>query len=234
MLIEIRDLSKTYDMGATQAHALRGVSLDIGEGEFTAIMGASGSGKSTLMHLIGCLDRPTGGNYRLDGVEVESLTDTQLSKLQNQKIGFVFQAFNLILQHDVLENVELPMVYSGISKTVRRERSEKILDLVGLGHRTRHRPTELSGGEVQRAAIARALAFEPPMLLADEPTGNLDSQTGEDILKLFVDPNRRGTTILLVTHSPEVATYATRLIEMKDGKIERDSSAILPFSAHPV
>lgn len=234
MLIEARDLNKTYDMGGTQTQALRGVSVDIAEGEFTAIMGASGSGKSTLMHLLGCLDLPTRGSYRLDGVEVGSLTDTQLSKLRNEKIGFVFQAFNLIHQHDVLENVELPMVYNGISKTVRRERSLRTLDLVGLGHRTHHRPTELSGGEVQRVAIARALAFEPPMLLADEPTGNLDSHTGEEIMKLFVDLNRRGTTVIVVTHSPEIAAYATRLIEMKDGLVKHDSNGVLPFTKHPV
>ena len=219
-------------MDATQAHALRNVSLDVAAGEFTAIMGASGSGKSTLMHLLGCLDRPTSGDYRLDGVAVDSLNDAELSQLRNQKIGFVFQSFNLILQNNVLENVELPMVYRGVPKEIRRERSLNILKLVGLGHRVLHRPTELSGGEVQRVAVARALAFEPPLLLADEPTGNLDSKTGVEIMDLFVDLNKRGTTIILVTHSPEVAEYADRLIEMKDGKIERDTGGVVPFTAH--
>ena len=218
-------------MDATQAHALREVSLEVRAGEFAAIMGASGSGKSTLMHLLGCLDRPTGGSYHLDGVAVDTLDDAGLSVLRNQKIGFVFQSFNLILQNNVLENVELPMVYRGVPKEIRRERSLKILKLVGLGHRVLHRPTELSGGEVQRVAVARALAFEPPLVLADEPTGNLDSATGVDIMNLFVDLNKRGTTIILVTHSAEVAEYADRLIEMKDGKILRDSSGVLPFAA---
>ncbi len=219
-------------MDATQAHALRDVSVEVAAGEFTAIMGASGSGKSTLMHLLGCLDRPTNGSYWLDGVAVDSLNDAELSRLRNQKIGFVFQSFNLILQHNVLENVELPMVYRGVPKEIRRERSLNILELVGLGHRVLHRPTELSGGEVQRVAVARALAFEPPLLLADEPTGNLDSKTGVEIMDLFVDLNKRGTTIILVTHSPEVAEYADRLSEMKDGKIERDTGGVVPFTAH--
>ena len=219
-------------MDATQAHALRDVSVEVAAGEFTAIMGASGSGKSTLMHLLGCLDRPTNGSYWLDGVAVDSLNDAELSRLRNQKIGFVFQSFNLILQNNVLENVELPMVYRGVPKEIRRERSLNILKLVGLGHRVLHRPTELSGGEVQRVAVARALAFEPPLLLADEPTGNLDSKTGVEIMDLFVDLNKRGTTIILVTHSPEVAEYADRLIEMKDGKIERDTGGVVPFTAH--
>ena len=231
MLIRAQSLSKTYHMDATQAHALREVSLEVQAGEFTAIMGASGSGKSTLMHLLGCLDRPTSGSYHLDGVAVDTLDDAELSMLRNQKIGFVFQSFNLILQNNVLENVELPMVYRGVPKEIRRERSLKILKLVGLGHRVLHRPTELSGGEVQRVAVARALAFEPPLVLADEPTGNLDSATGVDIMNLFVDLNKRGTTIILVTHSAEVAEYADRLIEMKDGKILRDSSGVVPFTA---
>jgi putative ABC transport system ATP-binding protein len=223
MLIETRELNKTYNMGGIPTQALRGVSIGVEEGEFVAIMGASGSGKSTLMHLLGCLDRPTRGTYRLDGVEVGTLNDNQLSRLRNEKIGFVFQAFNLILQNNVLENVELPMVYNGVAKSIRRERSLAMLERVGLGHRVLHRPTELSGGEVQRVAVARALAFQPPVLFADEPTGNLDSKTSVEIMKLFVDLNQHGTTIVLVTHSRDIANYATRLIEMKDGLVKFDS-----------
>lgn len=223
MLIETCDLYKTYLMGSTKVCALRGVALDVAQGEFTAIMGASGSGKSTLMHVLGCLDRPTKGNYQLDGVTVKSLNDTELCRLRNEKIGFVFQAFNLILQHSILENVELPLIYQGVRRNLRRKRCLRVLQQVGLGNKVYHRPTELSGGEVQRAAIARAVVVEPILLLADEPTGNLDSQTGEEIMNLFMALNQRGTTILLVTHSRDVARYANRLIEMKDGLIMRDS-----------
>ncbi len=216
-------------MGPTEVHALRGVGVGVDHGEFVAIMGASGSGKSTLLHLLGCLDRPSEGWYRLDGMAVESLSDTELSRLRNERIGFVFQAFNLIPQHNVLENVELPLIYGGVGRRVRRERSLEILRQVGLGDKIRHRPTELSGGEVQRVAIARALAVEPPLLLADEPTGNLDSQTGEGIMKLFTDLNQRGTTILVVTHNREVASHTKRVIEMRDGRIVGDSRGAPPF-----
>ncbi len=216
-------------MGTTEVHALRGVGVGVDHGEFVAIMGASGSGKSTLLHLLGCLDRPSEGWYRLDGMAVESLSDTELSRLRNERIGFVFQAFNLIPQHNVLENVELPLIYGGVGRRVRRERSLEILRQVGLGDKIRHRPTELSGGEVQRVAIARALAVEPPLLLADEPTGNLDSQTGEGIMKLFTDLNQRGTTILVVTHNREVASHTKRVIEMRDGRIVGDSRGAPPF-----
>jgi len=234
MLIETYDLRKTYHMGSTEVHALRGVELGVSHGEFAAIMGASGSGKSTLLHLLGCLDLPSEGWYRLDGMAVETLSDTELSRLRNKKIGFVFQAFNLITQHNVLENVELPLIYGGVGRRVRSERSLEILQQVGLGDKIYHKPTELSGGEVQRAAIARALAIEPLLLLADEPTGNLDSQTGEGIMKLFSDLNQRGTTILMVTHNKDVAAYAKRVIEMKDGQIVRDSDGTAPFAAHLV
>jgi putative ABC transport system ATP-binding protein len=231
MLIQADGLRKSYRMGPTEVHALRGVGLDVARGEFVAIMGASGSGKSSLLHLLGCLDRPSGGWYRLDGTAVESLSDAQLSRLRNETIGFVFQAFNLIPQHNILENVELPLIYGGIGRKIRRERSLEILSQVGLGNKIYHRPTELSGGEVQRAAIARALAVEPLLLLADEPTGNLDTHTGEGIMKLFVDLNHQGTTILIVTHNSDIAAYAHRLIEMRDGRIIADSQGAPPLVA---
>lgn len=229
MLIQADGLKKTYYIGSTEVQALRGVALQVASGEFVAIMGASGSGKSTLLHLLGCLDRPSEGWYRLDGMAVESLSDAPLSKLRNERIGFVFQSFNLIPQHNVLENVELPLIYKGVGKGLRRERSLEILGQVGLGKKIRHRATELSGGEKQRVAIARALAVDPPLLLADEPTGNLDSQTGEGIMQIFTDLHRRGTTIVVVTHSREVAAYTERVIEMRDGQIIRDARDTLPL-----
>jgi putative ABC transport system ATP-binding protein len=234
MLIKADGLRKTYRMGPTEVHALRDVGLEVAHGEFVAIMGASGSGKSSLLHLLGCLDRPSAGWYRLDSTPVESLSDAQLSRLRNETIGFVFQAFNLIPQHSILENVELPLIYGGMGRKVRRERSQEILHRVGLGNKVYHRPTELSGGEVQRASIARALAVQPLLLLADEPTGNLDSHTGEGIMKLFVDLNRQGTTILLVTHNRDIAAYGSRLIEMRDGRIIGDSRGAPPAIAPSV
>jgi putative ABC transport system ATP-binding protein len=234
MLIQADGLRKTYRMGPTEVHALQGVGLEVARGEFVAIMGASGSGKSSLLHLLGCLDRPSGGWYRLDGTAVESLSDAQLSRLRNETIGFVFQAFNLIPQHNILENVELPLTYGGVGRGIRRDRSLEILHQVGLGNKIYHRPTELSGGEVQRASIARALAVQPLLLLADEPTGNLDSRTGEGIMKLFVDLNRQGTTILLVTHNSDIAAYGNRLIEMKDGRIIGDTKRASPVAARSV
>ncbi len=218
-------------MGPVEVHALRGVGLGVAHGEFVAIMGPSGSGKSTLLHLLGCLDRPSEGWYRLDGMAVDALGDAELSRLRNKKIGFVFQGFNLILQHTVLENVELPLIYGGVEKRVRRERSLDILHQVGLGEKVSHRPTELSGGEAQRVAVARALAVRPLLLLADEPTGNLDSQTGKGIMELFESLNRGGTTILMVTHNRDVAAHATRIIEMRDGGILADSNGTLAKSA---
>jgi putative ABC transport system ATP-binding protein len=230
MLIQAYGLRKMYRMGLADVHALRGVDLEVAHGEFVAIMGASGSGKSTLLHLLGCLDRPSEGRYWLDGRPVDSLSDTELSRLRNERIGFVFQAFNLIPQHSVLENVELPLIYGGVARRIRRERSLEIIRQVGLGDKIRHKPTELSGGENQRVAIARALAIEPLLLLADEPTGNLDSRTGEEIMELFVDLHRRGTTLLMITHNREVAAYADRLIEMRDGRIVSDSTGAPPLA----
>jgi putative ABC transport system ATP-binding protein len=224
MLIHAEGLTKTYRMGSVEVRALCDVDLEIDFGELVMVVGRSGCGKSTLMHLLGCLDRPTAGRYWLGGEAVESLGDLGLSKIRNERIGFVFQSFNLIAQHDVLENVELPLVYAGVPARERRERCLRILEQVGLGDKTTHRPRELSGGEAQRVAIARAVVVRPSLLLADEPTGNLDSRTGDDIMKLFEQLNEEGTTIILVTHSAEVAARAHRVIEMKDGRILHDSN----------
>jgi putative ABC transport system ATP-binding protein len=234
MLIQACSLKKTYHMGATEVHALQGVDLQVASGEFVAMMGASGSGKSTLLHLLGCLDRPSAGWYQLNGMAVEALSDTELSRLRNERIGFVFQSFHLIPQHNVLENVELPLLYQGVRKSSRRERSLEMLHQVGLGQKIWHRPAELSGGEKQRVAIARALVVEPLLLLADEPTGNLDSQTGSGIMKLFVALHQRGTTILTTTHSREVAAYTERVIELRDGLIVSDTKCPAPLAAHAV
>jgi putative ABC transport system ATP-binding protein len=224
MLIHAEGLTKTYPMGSAEVRALRNVDIDIDSGEFVTVVGRSGSGKSTLMHLLGCLDRPTAGRYWLGGEAVESLNDVGLSKIRNERIGFVFQSFNLIAQHDVLENVELPLIYAGVPADERRTRCLQILEQVGLGNKTKHRPSELSGGEAQRVAIARAVAVRPSLLLADEPTGNLDTRTGDDIMKLFEQLNAQGTTVIVVTHSAEMAARARRIIEMKDGRILSDSN----------
>jgi len=234
MLIQAHGLKKMYRMGPTEVHALQGVDLQVASGEFVAMMGASGSGKSTLLHLLGCLDRPSAGWYRLNGMAVEALSDTELSRLRNERIGFVFQSFHLIPQHNVLENVELPLLYQGVKKSMRRERSLEMLHQIGLGQKIRHRPAELSGGEKQRVAIARALVVEPLLLLADEPTGNLDSQTGAGIMQLFVALHQRGTTILTTTHSHEVAAYTERVIELRDGWIVSDAKRPAPLVAQVV
>jgi len=222
-LIDIRDVTKTYEMGAeTIVHALAGVSLSIDAGDYVAIMGPSGSGKSTLMNLIGCLDTPSTGSYILKGREIATMNDDELAQIRNKEIGFIFQTFNLLPRADAVHNVELPLVYSGLPRRERRERAEKALDAVGLGSRKHHRPNEMSGGQRQRVAIARALVNGPSILLADEPTGNLDSKTGEEILALMDDLHRGGNTIILVTHEDELAQHAARVVRLRDGKIVSD------------
>ncbi|MFZ9285683.1 MAG: ABC transporter ATP-binding protein [Burkholderiaceae bacterium] len=221
-LIEARDLTKVYVMGDQTVHALRGVSLDIAEGEFVAIMGASGSGKSTLMNILGCLDQPSAGTYRLADEAVESMSSDQLASIRNRRIGFVFQQFNLLPRTSALENVELPMVYAGVKAAERSARALQALQRVGLGERTGHTPAELSGGQQQRVAIARALVNQPQLILADEPTGALDSQTSEDIMKLLSALNAQGMTVVLVTHESDIAAWARRRIVFRDGRILED------------
>jgi putative ABC transport system ATP-binding protein len=219
-LIEMRELTRVYDLGPQQIFALRGVNLVIEPGEYVAIMGPSGSGKSTLMNVIGCLDTPSSGSYLLDGVPVETLNDDELAAIRNKKIGFVFQTFNLLARTTALQNVELPLVYAKISRAERRQLAEEALVAVGLQDRMSHQPNELSGGQRQRVAIARALVNKPSLLLADEPTGNLDSQTGREILDLFQDLHSRGNSIIMVTHEDDVAREAKRVITIRDGKVK--------------
>ena len=221
-VIELRDLRKTYAMGEAEVRALDGVSLDIGRQEYVAVMGPSGSGKSTLMNLIGCLDSPSSGSYVLNGHQVDRLDDDQLAAIRNREIGFIFQTFNLLSRTTAVENVELPLVYAGIPRRDRRRRAEEALEAVGLADRMHHRPNEMSGGQRQRVAVARALVNGPTILLADEPTGNLDSRTGEEMMALFDDLNRRGNTIILVTHEVHVALHADRTILLRDGKVIDD------------
>jgi putative ABC transport system ATP-binding protein len=221
-LIQARNLNKSYVMGEQTVHALRDVSLEIEEGDFVAIMGASGSGKSTLMNILGCLDLPTSGTYHLAGEAVEGMAQDQLASIRNRRIGFVFQQFNLLPRTSALENVELPMVYSGVKAAARRERAQHALQRVGLGERFAHTPAELSGGQQQRVAIARALVNTPQLILADEPTGALDSQTSEDIMRLLTELNQQGMTVVLVTHEADIAAWARRKLLFKDGNIVED------------
>ena len=225
MLIDIKDLVKVYQMGDTEVRALAGVSVSVEKGEFIAVMGPSGSGKSTLMNLIGCLDTPTAGSYWLNGQEVSRLDDDQLAHIRNREIGFVFQTFNLLARTTALENVEVPLVYAGVPRAERHQRAKEVLEMVGLGDRMDHQPNELSGGQRQRVAVARALVNRPSLLLADEPTGNLDSHTGEEIMQLFDDLNRAGNTIVLVTHEEDIAAHAHRTIRLRDGRIVEERSA---------
>jgi putative ABC transport system ATP-binding protein len=223
-LIETHDLWKTYQMGSEEVHALRGVSIVIERGEYVAIMGPSGSGKSTLMNLIGCLDTPTQGSYLLNGKQVSQMNDDELARIRNEEIGFVFQTFNLLPRATALHNVELPLIYAGVPAKVRHERASQALGRVELTDRMKHRPNELSGGQRQRVAIARALVNNPSILLADEPTGNLDSKTGVEIMSLFERLHAAGNTIILVTHEADVAAHAHRVISIRDGQVEKDVS----------
>lgn len=221
-LISVQELSKTYIMGTTKVHALRDVSIDIHKNDYVALMGPSGSGKSTLMNLLGCLDTPTRGDYILNNENVSTLTDSDLADVRNTEIGFVFQTFNLLPRLSSLENVALPLVYAGMSRKARLDRSFEVLDMVGLGDRVHHRPNELSGGQRQRVAIARALVNNPSIILADEPTGNLDTKTSVEIMAIFERIHAAGNTIILVTHEPDIAEHAHRIVRLRDGLVESD------------
>jgi putative ABC transport system ATP-binding protein len=231
-LIELDRVTKIYQMGDQEVRALDGVTLRIDKNEFVAIMGPSGSGKSTMMNIIGCLDTPTSGTYLLNGQNVSDMSDNELAAIRNREIGFVFQTFNLLPRVNCLQNVELPLVYAGMRKTVRRERAEKALQSVGLGDRMSHKPNELSGGQRQRVAVARALVNIPSILMADEPTGNLDTRTGEEIMQLFEQLYRQGNTILVVTHEEDIAKHARRVVRLRDGNIESDVRVSNPTLAN--
>ena len=232
--IQIDHLVKTYMLGEVEVHALRGVTLDIRRGEFVAIMGASGSGKSTFMNILGCLDKPTKGTYVLDGIDVSGLTRDELARIRNSKLGFVFQGFNLLSRTSAIENVELPLLYGTSSIKDREERAVKALNMVGLGDRVHHYPNQLSGGQQQRVAIARALVNDPSIVLADEPTGNLDSRTSVEVMGIFQELNEKGITIILVTHEPDIAQFAKRHIIFRDGKIKSDRANAAPKLAAEV
>ncbi len=228
-VIRVERFTKNYYLGRTVVPALRGVNLEVQQGEFVALMGPSGSGKSTFMNLLGCLDRPTAGTYLLDGMPVSKMNSDQLADIRNQKIGFVFQSFNLLSWMTALDNVELPLVYAGITRAERKRRAQQALSMVGLKSRANHRPVELSGGQQQRVAIARALVTAPSLFLADEPTGNLDSQTSEQIIAILQELNARGLTVVLVTHEPDIASYARRQVKFRDGRIVDDTAATTRF-----
>jgi putative ABC transport system ATP-binding protein len=221
-MIKLANITKTYRMGAGDITVLSDISLNVQGGELIAIMGPSGSGKSTLMNIIGCLDRPTSGAYNFENREISAMTDDELASVRNVKIGFVFQTFNLLPRFSALKNVEVPLIYSGVPSRLRRDRAAPLLEKVGLGDRMQHKPTELSGGQQQRVAIARALVNNPPLLLADEPTGNLDSRSGEEILNILIRLNQQGVTIIIVTHDKDIAAQCKRIINLKDGRIIND------------
>lgn len=221
-LIQVYDVWKTYQVGQQQVHALRGLTLDIGQGEYTALMGPSGSGKSTLMNMLGCLDTPTTGRYNLAGEDVGTLDDDALADIRNRRIGFVFQTFNLMPRYTALENVALPMVYAGMGRNERMDRAREVLEQVGLGDRMNHRPNELSGGQRQRVAVARALVNRPDLLLADEPTGNLDTKTSIEIMALFEEIHAAGNTVIIVTHEEDIAAHARRVVRLRDGVVASD------------
>jgi putative ABC transport system ATP-binding protein len=230
-VIQVTDMVKDYSRGSSVVHALRSISLQVTAGEFVAVMGPSGSGKSTFMNMLGCLDRPTSGSYALDGVEITSLKRNQLAELRGKKLGFIFQGFNLLARMNALENVMLPMVYGGVPAQIREQRGKVALDAVGLGSRMHHRPMEMSGGQQQRVAIARALVNAPSLILADEPTGNLDSRTSVEIMAILQRLNQAGATIVLVTHEPDIAAYCSRTVVFKDGLVQSDQPNQHPISA---
>lgn len=223
-ILSVVDLKKTYQMGTQMVHALQSISLDIYKNDYIALMGPSGSGKSTLMNLIGCLDTPTSGSYFLNGQDVSKLSDSELAEIRNKEIGFVFQTFNLLPRLTALDNVSLPLIYAGLSKSMRVERAKDVLSQVGLADRMHHKPNELSGGQRQRVAIARALVNKPSIILADEPTGNLDTKTSYEIMEIFDELHKLGNTIILVTHEPDIADHAHRVIKLRDGLLESDES----------
>jgi len=224
LVIALRDVVKQYRMGDTDVHALQGVSLDIARGDFVAIMGASGSGKSTLMHIVGCLDVPTRGRFWLDGVDVRTLDDDDLARIRNRKIGFVFQSFNLLPRMSAVANVELPLAYAGVRPKERRRRAALALEAVGLGQRMDHQPSEMSGGQQQRAAVARAIVTNPALILADEPTGNLDTESSLDVMSVFAALHAQGRTVVLITHEEDIAAYAERVVKLRDGRVVEDYS----------
>ncbi len=233
-VISLKEIHKTYETGKISVRALKESNLDIDPGEFVAIMGPSGSGKSTLMNILGCLDRPTGGSYLLDGQEVANLSQMDLAKIRNRKIGFVFQTFNLLPRLSVLRNVELPMLYAGEGQAKRKERALDALAKVGLADRIDHKPNEISGGQKQRVAIARALVNKPTIILADEPTGNLDTRSGEEVMEIFQELNREGVTIVLVTHEPDIARHAARIVAFRDGRLVKDEQVANRVDARDV